>query len=197
MKLIDKVKWITGILLVFIIVLTTNLIDKDNFNRLRYAVETIYEDRIVASDLIFEMSVLVQEKELAVATADAAYFEQGNRKANQGLQGLVGRYEQTRLTNKERDIFNDLKEELTALEAMEAQYLSSGGENRAELLEEINAIDRSLYLLSKVQLDEGRRQLSVSNETMKAIDLFTQGEIIFLVLMAILVQGIILYKPRD
>jgi hypothetical protein len=42
MKVYNKMKWALGILLVFIIVLITNLIDRDNFNRIRYSIVTIY-----------------------------------------------------------------------------------------------------------------------------------------------------------
>ena len=59
----NKLKWILGILMVFVLIIATNLIDKNNFVRVRDSVVTIYEDRLVANDLIFEMLKSVQEKE--------------------------------------------------------------------------------------------------------------------------------------
>ena len=74
MTLFEKVKWVLGILLIFVVVLTTNLVDRGNFNRIKNSVVTIYEDRIVANDLIFEISTLVHEKELAFRTSDSDFF---------------------------------------------------------------------------------------------------------------------------
>ncbi|MTI20231.1 chemotaxis protein [Fulvivirga sp. RKSG066] len=197
MDFINKVKWITGIVLVFIIVLTTNLIDKDNFNRLRQSVITIYEDRIVANDLIFEMTILMQKKEMAIAVNDSAFFKNENIEVNQAWEALIERYEQTKLTNKEQRLFNELKEQKTELLALESEYVASDFSSSNSTIGKINSIVNNLSGLSKVQLDEGKRQMEISNETMKTIDLFTQVEILFLVVMAILIQIIILYKPKD
>jgi hypothetical protein len=112
-------------------------------------------------------------------------------------KNLLEKYEQTKLTNKELKFFDNLKDELKNLEGLEKEFSNSGFSNNADLQNSINEIVRNLYDLSKVQLEEGRRQMALSNETMETIDLFTQVEIIFLVLMAVLVQIIILYKPRQ
>jgi hypothetical protein len=197
MTLFNKIKWTAGILLVFAIILTTNLIDKNNFNKLRYSVVTIYEDRIVANDLIFEILLSIREKEIALAMPDSTFFLQRNDKINEGIKNLLEKYEQTKLTNKELKFFNNLKGELKNLESLEKEFINSAFRNDVDLQNSINEIVRNLYDLSKVQLEEGRRQMALSNETMETIDLFTQVEIIFLVLMAVLVQIIILYKPKQ
>ena len=194
MSLINKIKWIAGILLIFIIILTTNLIDKDNFNRLRYSVTTIYEDRIVASDLIFEITILIQEKEMALATEDSLFFTTRNDKINQDIQRFIARYEETKLTSIEEEIFNNLKGEIQNLTGLERKYIGASLQNNTDLFESIDDIIHHLYDLSKVQLKEGRREMLMSNKTMETIDLFTQVEIIFLIFMAVLVQIIILYK---
>lgn len=101
--------------MVFVLIIATNLIDKDNFVRVRDSVVTIYEDRLIANDLIFEMLKSVQQKELAVATLDSTFFKTENLKVNDNLQSLVSRYEQTKLTVEESNVFNDLKNNVQAL----------------------------------------------------------------------------------
>ena len=197
MDILNKGKWIVGILLVFIIVITTNLIDRSNFNRLRYSVTTIYEDRIVANDLIFKLSLLIHQKEMAAATSDSSFLYHENDKVNGDINDLIERYEQTKLTNKEQEIFNDLKEDLNKLSSLEKEWVDSGSEVNPGLMNVLNEIDNNLYDLSEVQLNEGEIQMSASNETMKTIDVFTQVEIIFLIIMGILIQIIILYKPKN
>jgi hypothetical protein len=51
----------------------TNLIYENNFVRVRDTVVTIYEDK-VASDLLFDLSNAIQEKEMAVASTNTAFF---------------------------------------------------------------------------------------------------------------------------
>ena len=183
--------------MVFFIVLITNLIDKDNFNRLSYSVTEIYEDRIVASGLLFEISTRIQGKKVAVVSADSLFFHKENNKANLEIDGLIERYEQTMLTKKEQYIFNNLKDELRDLRKLEKEYTHSETRETSNILKSLDKISQHLGDLSKVQLKEGRQQMFISNKAMDTIDLFTQIEIVFLILMAILIQIIIMYKPKS
>lgn len=74
MTFFNKIKWVLSILMVFVLIVTTNLIDRNNFIRVKDSVVTIYEDRLIAKDLIFEMSKAVQEKEVAVAASDTTFL---------------------------------------------------------------------------------------------------------------------------
>ncbi len=197
MTLFSKIKWIAGILLIITIVLTTNLIDRNNFGQLKESVTSIYEDRVVASDIIFEITLLIQEKEIALATSDSAFYSSKNEENNQKIDEFIRRYEQTQLAPNEREVFTGLKRDLDKLEELEASISESGFENNAQIFERIEAIVLSLYDLSKVQLSEGRRKMIQSNKTMESIEFFTQIEIIFMIIMAIFVQVIILYRPKE
>jgi hypothetical protein len=194
MNIFTKIRWIASILLVFFIVLITNIIDRDNFNRLTNSVKTMFEDRIVASDLLFDITRIIKEKQIAILTTDTNFFKNQNNKLNQEIDQLLGRYEITKLTEKEKRHFNLLQEELKSLKQKEKSdvNLSNG-----ELIKSIAIIDEHLYKLSKIQLQEGKEQVLISNKAKDTINLYTQGEIIFLIVMAVLVQIIILYKPKE
>jgi hypothetical protein len=198
MTILSKIKWVASILLVFAIVLTTNLIDKDNFNRLRYSINTIYEDRIVANDLIFELVLLLHEKGIAIVGTDSLFWKKKNDTINQDINNLISRYEQTKLTDREEISFKRLKRDLQKLTDTEKKYLrsDSGTEIKAKMTRLITDVKQHLSDLSKVQLEESKRQLGLSNDTMKDIDFFTQVEIIFLIVMAVLIQIIIMYTPN-
>lgn len=193
MSILNKLKWVASILLVFFIVLVTNVIDRDNFNRLSYSVTTIYQDRIVASDLIFQMSRLIQEKQIAVISSDTAFFNKTNNASNEEISSLIERYGQTKLTGKEKIIFGKLREELRILRQEEQK---TKNKETPVLLKSIDQIYQYLNDLSKIQLQEGRRQYFISGQAKDTINLFTQLEIIFLIVMAILIQVVILYKPK-
>lgn len=193
MKIFAKIRWIASILLVFFIVLITNLIDRDNYNRLSYSVTTMYEDRIVASDLLFDISRIIKKKQIAVLTSDTTFLSNKTDNYNQELKNLVENYKLTKLTNNEKIALSKFQEELASLKQKEKSPLNL---TNGEFLKSVEKIDQHLHDLSKIQLKEGRRQVSISQKAKETINLFTQWEIIFLILMAILVQIIILYNPK-
>lgn len=196
MAFYNKIKWILGILMVFVLIVTTNLIDRNNFVRVRDSVVTIYEDRLIANDLIFEISKLVQEKEMAVAMSDSVFFEEQNPNINKTIQGFISSFEQTKLTPEESQVFSDLKENIQALMDSENDFVSSNFETKTEVLGHISSITGDLGRLSKIQLSEGSRQMSISKRAIDTVELFTQIEIYLLVFLAIIVQIIVMYNPK-
>lgn len=197
MALYNKVKWILGILLVFVLIVATNLIDRKNFRQVRDSVVTIYEDRLIASDLIIDMSQAVQEKELAIALGDTAFFSRGNNKVVPTLKALVERYEQTKLTKDEAKLFSQLRDMIEKIPALEENYKASGYTQKQPLMEHLAAIQVNLNGLSKIQLVEGNRQKKISQRAIDSVELFTQIEIFMLILMAIVIQIIVIYKPKE
>lgn len=193
MSVIDKVKWVLGILLVFVIVLITNLVDKDNFNKIRYSIETIYEDRVVAEDLIVGILTLVHEKEIAILKEDKEFFNGRNKSINNSIDNSIERYEQTKITKSERAVFDDFQEDLASLRTLEKKI---DFKNSEKLVETLESMKKELLDLSKIQLSEGQRQKELSERTFESIELFTSLEIIFLILSAIMIQIIIIYKPK-
>jgi hypothetical protein len=193
MRVFAKIRWAASILLVFCVVLFTNIIDRENFNQLSDSVTTMYEDRIVASDLLFDLSAIIQKKQIAALTSDTLFFMNQNEGYNQKIRTLLDRYSRTKLTEKEKLVFSQLQKELSALREKEKQPIRL----HENMLQNIEKIDRHLHDLSKIQIQEGRRQVFISNKAKDTINFFTQGEIIFLIIMAILIQIIILYKPKE
>lgn len=193
MTLISKIRWVLGILMVFILIITTNLIDRDNFRRINDSVVAIYEDRLVAKDLIFEFSRLIQEKEIALTAQDFHFYTGRNKTINTEIEGLTLDYLETRLTKKEERVFHELQDNLKILTAYEEEVQA---DRSVAIMKQINIVKDNLHELSKIQLEEGRRQVAISKKAMATVELFTQLEIYFLIVLAILIQFIIIYKPR-
>lgn len=197
MAFYNKLKWILGILMIFVLIIATNLIDKNNFVRVRDSVVTIYEDRLIANDLIFEMLKSIQQKELAVSLSDSIFFQNQSLKINNNLQSLVSKFEQTKLTIEEAKVFKNLKENVQSLINSESQFLNYDYRDNSQILKNIESLKANLNDLSKIQLNEGRRQMSISKRALDSVELFTQMEIYFLVFLAILIQIIVMYKPKE
>lgn len=197
MTFYDKIKWVLGIMLVFGLIVVTNLIDRNNFIRVRDSVVTIYEDRLIANDLIFDLSAAMHQKEMALAVKDSTFFNQRNTALNKTIQGLMARYEQTKLTPEESRVFSDLKTNITSLAKQEEGFEGSGPSKYPKGLEALQDIKSNLADLSKIQLHEGSRQMSISKKAIDTVELFTQIEVYFLVLLAVIIQIIVMYKPRS
>ncbi len=197
MTFYNKLKWILGILMIFVLIIATNLIDKYNFVQVRDSVVTIYEDRLIANDLIFEMLKSVQQKELAVATADSTFFNTQNSEVNEHLKALVSRFEQTKLTSEEAKVFKDLKNNIRSLTDTENQFLKAGFGDNSKVVGHLKRLKTNLNDLSRIQLTEGSRQMAISKHALDTVELFTRIEIYILVFLAILIQVIVMYKPKE
>jgi len=196
MSILNKAKWIIGILLVVGLIIATNLIDKKNFEQIRNSVVTIYEDRLLAKEIIFEISALVHEKEMAIALKDSSFFSNRNPEVNEQLARDIEKFEQTELTRQEEVKFNQLKRNLSQLRDMEESFIDSGFESVDSAIEKSLQIDQNLIALSEIQISEGKKHVFLSKRAADSIDLYTQVEIYFLIFLAIVVQIIILYNPK-
>lgn len=196
MTLFNKIKWVLGILMVFVLIITTNLLDKNSFNKVKNSVETIYEDRLVAKNIIFDLSNAIHQKELAIATYDSIFFINKNIKLNSEIEASIAQFESTKLTLKEKNVFGDLKENLESLESLETDFVTSKFENKQRLANQILVVKENLYDLNEIQLKEGERQISISKRAIDTVELFTQIEIYLLIFLAIVIQIIIIYNPK-
>jgi hypothetical protein len=197
MTFYNKVKWVLGILMIFILIIATNLIDKSNFVRVKDSVVAIYEDRLIAYDLIFEISNSIQEKELAVAASDSLFFLERNKEVRKDIENAILMFEQTKRTLKEVTEFKDFKKNLEALRNSETAFIQSKFVKKTAFVNRISKIKDNLYHLSKIQLSEGKRQVSISEKAISSVELFTQIEIYILIFLAILIQIIVIYNPKE
>ncbi|WP_426432260.1 MCP four helix bundle domain-containing protein [Winogradskyella sp. HB-48] len=196
MTFFNKLKWTLGILLVFVLIVITNLIDRNNFVRVRDSVVTIYEDRLIAKELIYEMSKSVNEKEVALVANDSIFFTEKNPRVNTLVKDFLSRFEETKLTSDESKTFEDLKTNFNLLFASEGKLISTDLKGNANIQRHIYNIKDNLDDLSKIQISEGSRQLAISKKAINTVELFTQIEIYFLIFLAVLIQIIVIYNPK-
>ena len=61
----------------------------------------------------------------------------------------------------------------------------------------IGNIKDNLDDLAEIQINEGSRQMSISKRAIDTVELFTQIEIFILVFLAVLIQVIVMYNPKE
>jgi len=196
MSFYNKLKWILGIAMIFILIIATDLIDRNNFIKVRNSVMTIYEDRLVVKGLIFDMTNILHEKELAIVRNDSLFYKNKVGQLNNEMDLLISKFENTNLTKQERKSLDDLKDEHRTLVQKE-KGLTHFDEKKLEVLKAgIVRLQDNLKSLSNIQLKEGRKQMSISKKAVSTVELFTQIEIYFLVFLAIVIQLIVMYQPK-
>ena len=188
MTLFDKIKWVLGIVLVFLLVLTTNLVDRQNFRVMKDSLQAIHDDRLVAQDLLFSISREIWERETAYAGPSPTSPDYS------GIDQSISRFASTTLTPQEGELFSRLKAGLEELKRREAAF-SRGEADSAEVKQSLGRVKEDLQRLSAIQMREGRRQMYSGKEAIDSAEFFTQLEIGALIILAICVQVVILYSP--
>lgn len=192
MSVFNKIKWILGILSVFFIILATNLIDRKNFIIVKNSVETIYADRLLAQDLLLDLSGLTWEKELAQIKYDRSQFDNKNITINTRFEELINLFSATKLTAKEEVILGQLKKNFENLKAFERTDIQLPNQKFSD---QLTLIKDNLEDLSEIQIEEGKRELFESQRAIASVDLFTHLEIYALILIAIVIQIVVMYNP--
>jgi hypothetical protein len=197
MKIIQKIKWVVGLSLVFIVVLGTNLLDRRNFKKIRHSIISIYEDRLVAKSMVYEMNDLVHLKNIAAVEQDSVFFSRRNIEVQKRLDSLFVSFTETRLTPFEKTVVEILSRELVKLKTQEARMIEGNFFVDESYRETIAESKKRLRSLADIQMQEGNRLFNSSEEILRSMQIHTQVELYFLVAMAILIQVILLIKPKD
>lgn len=104
------------------------------------------------------MSEAFHTKELAIALVDSIYYAIQNKETNQEIGELIPRYELTRLTENENKIFKELKNNLEILKTLKITYIKSKFKQKDLLNQRISELKQNLSELSKIQINEVKRQ---------------------------------------
>ncbi len=196
MEIYSKIKWTLGILMIFLLIVFTNLMDRNNFLKVSESVESIYEDRLVVKDIILTITNKIHKKEIATITADTIFYSRENEEINYRLEKNIEQFKQTKLTRKEKEILNQFIADFEKLKEKETAYIQSDFSDKSALVNHYKNIKRELNDLAKIQLVEGNKQFEISKRAMDTIELFTQIEMYILVFLAIVVQIILIYNPK-
>ena len=188
----NKVRWILAASLVFLIILATNLVDRKNFNIVKNSIETIYADRLVAKDILYDIAGLLWQKELAFVQEPDQFTAQ-TAVINEKIAALIDRFATTKLTAREEQLFALFRGNFAELQQVEADLTTESAE--VAFREQLQLLRENLEGLSDIQLKQGKNELFESQRAIKAVDLFTTLEIYALIVIALVIQIGIFYTP--
>jgi len=197
----QKIKIAAASLVVFLLVLATNIMDNNHFDIVQQSLETVLDDRLVAKDYIYKISRQIHLKNKLLYTSDNELMAKANQKANDSIQTLVAKYAATELTPKEAQYFESLENNLDKLLHVEKQLYGKSPSEQVAAIEKAETyftrISSNLDVLSEVQLAEGIRQIHYSNRAIENSNLIAKLEIGALIVIGLIIQIFIFFKPSE
>jgi hypothetical protein len=196
MNLYKKLKWFSAVLGVFLIILATNLIDKKSFLKVEEAVEKMYNERLLAKELLQGISIQFHEKELAYALNDQVYFQSQNDAVNKEISELLQVFDIAEIPRKEKVILVDLIKNHSNLIKLESNTQQKDSLYSSECAEIFSAINISIKDLSAAQIKGAKNQKLHASAAVNTVKLFSKIETYLLIFLALFLVVIILYTPK-
>ena len=193
MTFFSKLKWIIGVLVIFVLILGTNLTDRSNFIRVKSSLISIYEDRLVASEILYNLSDELHHIKNSLLTSDSSIQSNDINKRIDILDSLIIKFDETRLVRSENELFSSFQLKLKEI----GEEINQKGFNEKDII--IEQIDKSLInvkQLHEVQISEGNNQLKKGERAVQSIEFFTNLEIYMMIALSIFILAIIIYQPK-
>lgn len=149
--------------------------------RTQDTVNSVYDDRVVAQDYIYQLSGLFHQKERAIGERESFLGS-----LNDSILGLMSRFEKTKLTRSESEFFIDLRknyQELTLLEQKFSLQTYPRISTQKDIQMELMEIRQNLDDLEGVQFTEGAQMTKRSNHALGMNALLSKIELVFLVVI--------------
>lgn len=186
------------LLVLCLLVLASNYLDRLHTENVKHSISTMYEDRLIVEAQILKMTRDMYQIREILNTENAAQKADTVKALTQDFKATYHIFVKTRLTKKEKSTADEL---LTQIKGFEQIYKL---DNKTTLVQ-TNHILSSLNKLSEIQLDESKlimKQVESQYTTIKALSQFAFAIIvIILIVLQILVfsgESIIpLFKPKD
>jgi hypothetical protein len=185
---LEKIRTVLALVVVFILVFTTNRLDKRHFEEVQKSIVAIHEDRVVAQDYLFDMSKYFYEKRLNVADEGYMKFDDAE------LVGLMEKYETTRLTKKEEEVYNRMKGNIDELKNLGS--IADGPDNDRGARTLLNRIDENLAELSDIQVRESKSLKLRAQESLESNLLISNMEIVLVLIIGIILQIAVFYGGK-
>lgn len=190
----QKFKAATAMLIVFLIVLATNLIDTQHFSTIQKSYTSVYEDRLLAENYLFQISRYLHEKNLLMAQQNQDAIIASDT-LNYFINDVLLKYELTQLTLEEAKYFESLQIGLERLKTMESlNAISASGEPRHQLDfdNQIQMTWADLNALSQIQLLESKKLVQDSDRIINTHNNITsQLEMAILIVLGLIILALI------
>ncbi len=179
-------------------VFINNRIENGNINRLGNSFTSVYEDRLMVENYIFQLSNHLHEKKDIIQN----YEKSGNTINQEKVKGINAKidqllinYEKTKLTKAEDSLFVLLKQEIAELEQSELEYFAGVSVNQNWSLAYKNNF-ALLNGLSAIQISEGKALYESSKRVVLSNASTSQFEMAVLIFIGLLILALIFESKK-
>ncbi|WP_343485997.1 hypothetical protein [Allomuricauda sp. d1] len=187
-----------ALLVVFLLVFATNRLDRRHFMTVQNTVTSVYEDRVVAQNYIYELNKLFGDKKMAVATNSKSLVVES---VNGDIEKLIDAFAQTKLTKSEAKYFKNLQQNFLKIKGQEQAVgkLTNDNESvkhREAMLSNLSNIQRDLDNLAETQVKEGRQMTEIAQKSLNMNEMLSRIEILFLIVIGLVLQFVIFFRNK-
>ncbi|KAB7530117.1 hypothetical protein F8C76_00960 [Flagellimonas olearia] len=175
----------------FLLVLASNLLDRKYFSTIQETVKSIYDDRIVVQDYIYQLQDMAHEKEIA-------FIKGENLEENKDIKVLLNDFSKTKLTRDEARLLKQLDHQFSGLEPLELA-ISTKTVSQAEKVKALDQLDRihkTLDGLEKIQLEQGGVLTQLSEKNLRVNKMLSNLEIAFLTIIGVSILILVFYPVK-
>lgn len=190
---------ICGLTIVLVLVFVIGKANVINCQKVQNLIHGINDDRLVVMGFVVDLYSAVHQKELAAVTGDTDFYKNTNDTLNDNIRVLIEKFQATTLTVEERKVLRRFYSKMDDLFAAESaldlteEILQT---NKLQLLRtKISALKPDLQTLSRIQTDEGNRQLELSVRASEGMT-WASGLSKYTAIIIILIMiGVVIIQP--
>lgn len=161
---------------------------KKNLSQLQYTLTSIYSDRLVAGNYLYNLSHEIYKKKLHLDEVGKIYSAQ-----NDSINRIIRKYEKTLLTTEESKQFSSLKAHLQLSANIESQIRNSSTRQeeialRSQLRNQYDIILTDLNNLTSIQISEGQNLIAESNRIVASDNITSRLELGLLIIFGLLIM---------
>lgn len=180
----------------FLLVLGSNRLDQRHFSTIQTTVNSVYKDRVVVQDYIYQLSSIFHNKKVELITKNSP-----DTAGNEQIAQLLNDFRNTELTLEEQDRLNKLSGQFEKLRDLENRIMNPKTNIDADLgvvaSKTLDEIELSLDALAQIQLDESGQLTSVSNKALGMNILLSKLEVAFLIIIGLAMLALIFYPASE
>lgn len=181
----------------FLLVLGSNRLNKRHFHTLKSTVNSVYKDRVLVQDYIYQLNNIFQTKKLRFITEDD-FTPVANE--NEKVEKILLDFASTELTTDEFNTLNELNLQFEKLKKSENKVLHSKENlrNGVAILSKqtFQKIDENLNVLARIQIQESEQMTQLSNKSLETNILLSKLELAFLIVIGIALLALIFYPMK-
>ncbi len=196
MGIASKITCLAVLLCSFLLIFVTGRSNVRNFEKVKNSIEEIYKDRLVVKGLIFKLSSLLHQKEMALVDRDLNVFLKNKDSVNQKIEEHLKAFRETKLTHKEKINLDMFSQGIEHLQVIEGDIVRSKGAiiSRKEydlLNDKLEILKDNLVVLSDIQLEEGQQKMKAGDHAVKRMNEFASLENYGLLVIALMMVVLI------